>query len=40
MSTRKHYAGIHSLSVLANGEEKAKSSFEVVEKSESEQKKR
>lgn len=40
MSTRKHYAGRHTLSILANGEEKAKSSFEVLKKPSSEQKKR
>ncbi len=31
MSTRKHYAGAHTLSILANGEEKANSCFEVLE---------
>jgi len=32
MSTRKHYVGKHSLSILANGVEKARSGFEVLEK--------
>ena len=30
MSTRKHYAGTHSICILVNGEEKASSNFEVL----------
>ncbi|MGB0468830.1 MAG: DNA alkylation repair protein, partial [Pontibacterium sp.] len=29
MSTRKHYAGLHRLAILVNGEEKALASFEL-----------
>ncbi len=31
MSTRKHYAGTHSISIIINGEEKDKVSFELIE---------
>ena len=32
MSTRKHYAGTHEISIIINGEEKDKASFELVKK--------
>ena len=30
MTTRKHYPGEHQISIIVNGEEKAKKSFELI----------
>lgn len=32
MSTRKHYEGTHEISIIINGEEKDKASFDLIKK--------